>query len=120
MADRLPPGVALQLFGLIQEALTNVRKHARAREATVTLTSDGSGQLTVAIADDGQGFVPPTERNASGRPLGLTSMRERVESLGGTLHVQSEPGSGTSVAATIPMPRTRRENGHAAIATPAG
>jgi two-component system, NarL family, sensor histidine kinase DegS len=118
LADQLPPVAALQLFRLVQEALTNVRKHAMAREVTVTLTSDGPGQLKVVIADDGQGFVPSAERNGNGRPLGLTSMRERVESLGGTFEVQSQPGSGTCVTAIIPMPRTRRESGHVAIATP--
>jgi signal transduction histidine kinase len=120
LADRLPPVAALQLFRLIQEALTNVRKHAMAREATVMLTSDEPGQLKVVIVDDGQGFVPSAERNGNGRPLGLTSMRERVESLGGTFEVRSQPGSGTHVTATIPMPRTRRESGHAALATPPG
>jgi len=113
-ADQLPPLAALQLFRFIQEALTNVRKHAAAREATVTLLSDGSGHLRVVIADDGRGFLPGTQRNGKGRPLGLTSMRERIEALGGTLHVTSQPGSGTHVTATIPMPRTRRENGYAA------
>jgi signal transduction histidine kinase len=84
-ADQLAPLAALQLFRLIQESLTNIRKHAAAREATVTLISDGSGQLKVIIADDGKGFIPDTQRNGKARPLGLTSMRERVEALGGTL-----------------------------------
>jgi two-component system, NarL family, sensor histidine kinase DegS len=119
-ADQIPPVAALQLFRLVQEGLTNVRKHALAREAAVILTSDSPGQLEVVIVDDGQGFVPSGERNDNGRPLGLTSMRERVESLGGTFEVQSEPGSGTRVTAIIPMPRTRRENEYAAVATPAG
>jgi len=119
-ADRLTPLASLQLFRTIQEALTNVRKHAGAREATVTLTADGPGQLRVVIADDGQGFIPGSRRNGAARPLGLTSMRERVEALGGTLHVQSQPGSGTRITATIPIPRTRRENGHAALETAAG
>jgi signal transduction histidine kinase len=119
-ADRLSPLAALQLFRLIQEALTNVRKHAAAREATVTLTSDGPDQLRVVIADDGQGFAPGRPSNGTARPLGLTSMRERVEALGGTFDVHSQPGSGTGVTATIPMPRTRREDGHAALATPPG
>lgn len=120
LADQLPPVAALQLFRLVQEALTNVRKHAAAKEATVTISSDGSGQLQVVIVDDGQGFVPSAERNGNGRALGLTSMRERVQSLGGSFEVQSEPGSGTRVTATIPMPCTTRETGHAALASPAG
>ena len=119
-AEQLSPLAALQLFRLIQEALTNVRKHAGAREVTVTLTPDGPDQLRVVIADDGQGFTPGSQGNGTARPLGLTSMRERVEALGGTFHVNSQPGSGTQVTATIPIPRTRRGNGHAALATPPG
>ena len=142
LSDQLSPLAALQLFRVVQEALTNIRKHAAAREATVTLMSDRPGQLKVVIADDGQGFTPGSQRNgqvpqrgdAKQRPdgtrrsLGLTSMRERVETLGGTLRVNSQPGSGTQVTVTVtvtvpPIPRTRREkreNGHAALATPAG
>ncbi len=119
-ADQLSPLAALQLFRLIQEALTNVRKHAAARGVTVTLISDGSGQLKVVIADDGQGFIPGSQSNGKARRLGLTSMRERVEALGGTFQVISQPGSGTQVTATIPIPRTRREHAHAALATPPG
>src|SRR5919199_575877 len=108
-ADRLPPLAAFQLFRLVQEALTNVRKHAAAaREATVTLASDGPDQLRVVVADDGQGFTPGSQKNGKARPLGLTSMRERAEALGGTFQVNSQPGSGTQVSATIPILRTRR------------
>jgi len=120
MANRLSPPAALQIFRFIQEALTNVRKHAKAREATVTLTSHGPDQLTVVIADDGQGFTSGSQRNNKARPLGMTSMRERVETLGGTFHINSEPSSGTQITATIPIPRTRGEDGHAALATPTG
>jgi two-component system, NarL family, sensor histidine kinase DegS len=118
--ESISPLAALQLFRFIQEALTNVRKHAGAREATVTLISDGSEQLRVIIADDGQGFIADTRKNNKTQPLGLTSMRERVEALGGTFYVNSQPGSGTQVTATIPMPQTRKEKQHAAPTTPAG
>jgi signal transduction histidine kinase len=119
-ADHLTPLAALQVFRLIQEALTNVRKHAEARAITVTLTGDGPARLSVVIADDGRGFTPGGRGNGKARPLGLTSMRERVAVLGGTFGVQSQPGAGTRVTATIPIPRTRREHDHAARATPAG
>jgi signal transduction histidine kinase len=119
-ANHLSPLAAFQLFRFIQEALTNVRKHAGAREATVALTSNGPDQLKVIIADDGQGFTPGQQRNDKPQPLGLTSMRERVEALGGTFHMNSQPGSGTQVIATIPIPRTREENGHAALETSTG
>jgi signal transduction histidine kinase len=118
--DQVSPVIALQLFRLIQEALTNVRKHARAQQATVTITPDGPDLLKVVIADDGQGFTNDSPSNGEARPLGLTSMRERVEHLGGTFHVDSRPGSGTHVTATISIPGTGRKSGHGAIATPAG
>jgi two-component system, NarL family, sensor histidine kinase DegS len=119
-ADQLSPVQALQVFRFIQEALTNVRKHAEAHEVTVTLMPDGSGQLKVVIADDGQGFIPGTQRNGKARPLGLTSMRERIEALGGAFQVNSQPGSGTQVSATVPIPQKRRENKYAALAPSAG
>jgi len=118
--DQLSPLIALQLFRFVQEALTNVCKHAAARVATVTLISDEPGRLLqVVIADDGQGIVPGAQRSGQARPLGLTTMRERIEALGGIFHVTSQPGAGTRVTATIPLPRTRRENSYGARATPA-
>ena len=119
-ANQLSPRASLQLFRFIQEALTNVRKHAAAHQAQVSLICDGSGLLNVVIADDGQGFVPGSPRNGKARPLGLTSMRERITSLGGTFSVASESGEGTRVSATIPIAPGRRENRNAAPATPAG
>lgn len=119
-ADQLSPLAAFQLFRIIQEALTNVRKHAEARKASVALTAMKPDQLRVVIADDGQGYTPGSPSNGKARPLGLTSMRERVEALGGTIQVNSQPGSGTQVTVTIPIPPTRGENGHAALSNPAG
>jgi signal transduction histidine kinase len=120
VADQLSPPAALQVFRFIQEALTNVRKHAKAQEVSVTLTSIEPDQLQIIIADDGQGFTPDNQRNGKARPLGLTSMRERIEALGGTFQVNSQPSSGTQVTATIPVPRTRKESGHAALTTSTG
>jgi signal transduction histidine kinase len=119
-ANHLPPLVALQLFRLIQEALTNIRKHAAAQEAAVTLLSYSAGQLRVAITDNGKGFIPDDQRNGKARPLGLTTMRERVEALGGTFNVSSQPGSGTQVIAIIPLSRTRKESAYAALTTSTG
>ena len=119
-ADRLSPPAALQVFRFIQEALTNVRKHARAGQVTVTLTSIGSDQLKIMVADDGQGFVPDNQRNGKARPLGLTSMRERIEALGGIFEVNSQPASGTQVTAIISIAQTKRKTGDAAVTTPAG
>lgn len=117
-ADQLSPPVALQIFRFVQEALTNIRKHANAQGAIVTITSIGSDQLKILIADDGQGFTPDNQRNAKARPMGLSSMRERVEVLGGSFQVNSQPGSGTQVMATIPIPELRKNHGNATLATP--
>jgi two-component system, NarL family, sensor histidine kinase DegS len=119
-AGNLTPLAALQIFRLVQEALTNVRKHSGAREARVSLVADGVDQLRIAVTDDGQGFSPHAGSIGSGRPLGLKSMRERVEALGGTFYVESEPGSGTQVSATVPVRTRSREETRAAAATPAG
>lgn len=119
-ADCLPPLAAFHLFRLVQEALTNVRKHAGARAATVTLLADGPDRLTVVIADDGQGFVPGGQGSGAVRPFGLRSMRERAEGLGGSFSVESWPGGGTRVCATIPAPGARRESGCASRAASPG
>ncbi len=119
-ATQLSPLAALQLFRLIQEALTNVRKHAGARQATVTLAAHGPDQLRIVVADDGQGFTPGDRSNGNTRPMGLTSMRERVEALGGAFDVESQLNSGTRVTATILIPRPGRPNRHESLATPPG
>jgi two-component system, NarL family, sensor histidine kinase DegS len=118
-ADHLSAVAALQLFRFIQEALTNVCKHAGAHEASVALECIDPDHLSVVIADDGQGFTADGRKNGKARPLGLISMRERIEALGGTFQVNSQLGVGTQVTATIPIPRKRRKDEHAALAAPA-
>ncbi len=103
LPDRLPPLVGLQLFRIVQEALTNVRKHARARHVRVALTMPRADLLQVVIADDGQGFDPASARGE--RSYGLVSMRERAESLGGSFQIESRPGCGTRVTVTVPIDR---------------
>ena len=119
-SSRLAPLAALQVFRMVQEALTNVRKHSGARQARVSLNGNGLDHLLVTIVDDGRGFVTAGKTDGETRALGLTSMRERVESLGGSFEVSSQPGSGTQVTATIPIPRSGREKGRATLATAAG
>lgn len=104
---RVPRLAALQLFRFIQEGLNNVRKHAAASEAAVTLAMDGADRISLAIADHGRGFTPGEAREAQGQPMGLTTMRERIEGLGGTLRVDSQPGSGTRLTATVPLGESR-------------
>ncbi len=95
----LPPRQQIELLRIVQEALTNVRKHA---DATVTrVRADIRGRdMTVAISDNGRGFDPAT---ASDRGLGLQGMEERARLLGGSLHVTSEPQGGTTIEVTIPL-----------------
>ena len=86
------------LLRITQEALHNVKKHAKARDVNITL-SYMSGLLALDIADNGKGF--DTSRN--GRGFGLKTMRERAEELGGTLTIESELGKGTAVAVSLPI-----------------
>jgi len=91
------------LYRIVQEALNNVVKHARAQKALVQLTQSPRG-LELTVSDDGQGFdvknLPQNGRAAGG--LGLRGMRERIERLGGTIYIQSNPGAGTAIVAFLP------------------
>ena len=93
----IPPDVALCLFRVLEEALSNVAKHSGASEAEVTLYAN-DGNLTLHVADTGRGFARDAKRNGG---IGLVSMRERLQALGGTLSITSTPGKGTIVEATI-------------------
>jgi signal transduction histidine kinase len=98
--DRLPPAVGTALFRIVQEAMNNVARHARARRVDVTLERQ-SACVTLRIADDGQGFDPQASR--SDGHLGQWSMRERAEQLGGCFEIRSAPGQGTVVTATVSL-----------------
>lgn len=98
----LGPIIDVQLLRIIQEALSNVRKHARAKNAQVIFTELGS-LLQVAIIDDGQGFDPGAVEARQAEGFGLYSMRERAEALGGHLEVTSQPGLGTQVLVQLPI-----------------
>ncbi len=97
--QRLPPPVETALYRATQEALTNVVRHARANRVDVLLESHG-GRVAVVVEDDGIGFAP--DHVAEPNRLGIVGMRERVEAVGGTLDVESAPGSGTTVVLEVP------------------
>ena len=97
--ERLPAPLETALFRIVQEALANVAKHARARRVEVAMTRERRG-VTLRVADDGRGFDPQAPR--PGTHLGLWSMRERVEQLGGQFEIESAPERGTKLTITIP------------------
>jgi len=105
LAARLPAGTELALYRILQEALNNVERHARARQVTVQLKKSG-GFVQLIIKDDGSGFDP--DRITAGRKikggLGLLSMRERAAYVGGVFKVKSARGAGTVIEVRIPVP----------------
>jgi len=99
---RIPPGIELQLIRIVQEALTNVRKHARATAAKVDIRRR-DGEVIGSVSDDGVGFNPEARPRSDFPRFGLSTMRERAESVGGRLRVVSMPGKGTTVAFELPV-----------------
>jgi two-component system NarL family sensor kinase len=106
----LPLRIEAELYRIAQEALTNVRRHANATEVVITLRADARS-IRLAIRDDGVGFVAGGQRPAGGeqpaeeRPcFGILGMRERARLVGGRLRIESRPGAGTTIRATVPLP----------------
>jgi len=92
-----------QVMRIVQEALSNVRRHAGTGRATVRIERHGDG-LRICVVDEGRGFDPGLfEGRDDGRHLGLRTMRERAASVGGTLAVESQPGRGTRVVLQLPL-----------------
>ena len=94
---RLAPELESTIYRLVQEALSNVAKHARAEHVSLTVT-ETDGYVDVLISDDGVGFDP----DAPNAGFGLLGMRERVAMAGGTIEIRSAPGRGASVEARLP------------------
>jgi two-component system sensor histidine kinase UhpB len=99
LRPRLADAVETALFRIAQEALTNVVKHARATQATVTIKED-DGLVRMAIQDDGIGF-DPAQPPGAGEHWGLLTMRERADTAGGSCHIVSRPGQGTQVIVEV-------------------
>lgn len=100
--QRLDPQVELVLYRVIQEALTNVARHARARHVAVTLSRQ-DGTAVATIQDDGAGFDLDAVMGSKERGLGLIGMRERMALVGGRVSISSAPSGGTLVRAEAPM-----------------
>jgi signal transduction histidine kinase len=102
----LPAAVEVAAYRIIQEALTNVARHAQARTCRVHLSVDGDeGVLELEVIDDGVGIAA---RRSAG--VGLLSMRERAEELGGTCEVEPAPAGGTRVLARLPLPASEEQS----------
>ena len=101
---RLPALLETALFRVAQEALANVRKHAETERVRVAL-GHRDGSVRLEVSDWGRGFTPAEFKQGAGpgERVGLSSMRERIALLGGSLEVRSEPGNGTSVVAEVPL-----------------
>ena len=98
----LPPSVEIQLVRIVQEALSNVRKHAHAAGATVSLDVR-EDSLALEVVDDGSGFDLDRPARTGWPRFGLQTMRERAQAIGGTFELQSKPGLGTRVAVAVPL-----------------
>jgi signal transduction histidine kinase len=97
-AARLPSELETTLYRMVQEALTNVAKHADARRVSVTLTRK-DGSVVAVVEDDGRGF----DAGAASEGLGLVGMRERFALLGGRIQIEAAPHSGTTLVAEVPV-----------------
>jgi two-component system sensor histidine kinase UhpB len=100
--ERLPPELELVLYRVVQEALTNVAKHARATSVSVRIERTGD-RVTATVRDDGRGFAVGEVLDSRERGLGLFGMQERAALVGGVLRIESEPGRGTQVSIAAPI-----------------
>jgi signal transduction histidine kinase len=98
-AERLPAEAETTIYRIVQEALTNIVKHAEATHVSVLLTTRG-GTVAAVIEDDGRGFDPEAVDEVG---LGLVGMRERLALVGGRLRIESAGGAGTSLVAEVPL-----------------
>lgn len=96
----IPEEMSVAAFRITQEAVTNIQRHAEAKNLLVRLQRLPQG-LTLLISDDGLGFAPAVDPGREGQ-RGMAGMLERIEQLGGTLAVTSEPGKGTQIEALFP------------------
>jgi signal transduction histidine kinase len=100
----LPSDVRIALFRAAQEAISNVLKHAHATQLEVSL-EERDGSIRLRIEDDGQGFEPEAAPQKEAQTWGLKIMRERIESIGGKVKIESKPGEGTRVTFEIERPQ---------------
>ena len=102
--DRLPPAVETALFWVVQEGITNIRKHASTTRARLRLTRQ-TDTIRLELQDHGRGFElsAPSSPSSPGEHVGLLSMHERIAMVGGSLNVHSQPSAGTLIIAEVPL-----------------
>ncbi len=93
----LPADTEFHILRIVQESLTNIRKHSDAENVRIMMSGDDQGRYKVLIEDDGVGFAEPQTSIHSGEHIGLSIMQDRARRFGGTLQVESEPGEGTRI-----------------------
>jgi signal transduction histidine kinase len=109
-ATKLPADVEVALLRAAQEALANIAKHAGASRVGLTL-SYMPDLVTLDVRDDGAGFDPTSPAPDPGQGgYGLTGMRQRLDSVGGSLVIETEPGAGTALSASVPLATVKGEN----------
>jgi two-component system, NarL family, sensor histidine kinase UhpB len=100
---RLPKAVEIALYRIVQEALTNITKHAQAKRVSIQVFR-ADHALCCSVQDDGAGFdVRAVRSNPAQRGLGLIGIQERANSIGGTVSIESSPGRGTKILIRLPM-----------------
>jgi signal transduction histidine kinase len=104
------------VYRIVQEALTNVVKHAGATRASVTITEGDDDVIEVRVSDDGRGFDP----SATAEGFGLVGMTERVDLLDGEMHIDSAPGDGTTVTVRLPVARAAEPASSSAVRSAEG
>jgi len=93
----IPANMEMNVFRIVQEALTNIKKHADANIVRVLLQCNDSGEYNILIENDGKGFDKNEIQSEAGQHLGLTIMQERARHIGGELRIESEPDEGTRI-----------------------
>ncbi len=113
----LAPSAQVQILRIVQEALTNVRKHARARTARINIGVKAK-EVLISVEDDGQGFNLDEVLQEPGQRYGMHTMRERAEEIGGSLTINTGPGKGTKLIFRLPI--SQEENDDIANNSPSG
>jgi two-component system sensor histidine kinase UhpB len=103
--ENLSGEIALEIYRIVQEAMTNIVRHSGATEAEVRIHPNDQHQLLLIVRDNGRGLSPDITR----RGFGLLGMRERVASLDGLFHLMTEPGQGLEIRISLPIPEIKND-----------